>query len=125
MGDDFMAKNGNLKTFVAVASIILGIVIAGTGIIASAVRVESQVKHHELVAKEYRDKNTIEHKELIATDKELRKECSEQKNSMGKIETEIKYIRKDMNEILTYIRRATCPSKAKLPKAESCQRPAF
>ena len=96
--------NGNVKTLTAIVSIVLGLAVAGTAIIVSAVRVESQVEHHEVVAKEYRGQNSAEHKELIAADKEIREKCNEQQNGMIEIKTEIKYIRKDMTEILTYIR---------------------
>jgi hypothetical protein len=99
-----MTKNSNLKTFTAVASIVLGLAVAGTAIIVSAVRVESKVEHHTKDSVAKWETNKEEHKEMEADIAMNEGECESLSGDMIEIKTEIKYIRKDMNEILMYIR---------------------
>ena len=99
-----MAKNGNLKTFVMIVSIVLGVIMAGGAIIASAVRVESKVEAHAKQSEIDLKANNEAHKELKVANKEIREKVNEQGNGMTEIKTEIKYIREDMKEVLTYIR---------------------
>ena len=99
-----MAKNGNLKTFATIVSIILGIAVAGTAIVVSAVRVESKVESHARQSAIDLKANTDAHKELKAENKEIREKVNEQKNGMTEIKTQIVFIREDMTEILQYIR---------------------
>jgi peptidoglycan hydrolase CwlO-like protein len=94
-------KNGN---FTAIASIVLSIVVAGTAIIVSAVRVESKAESHAAQAEKDLKTNVEVHKELKMDIEQVENEYQILSKDFVEVKTEIKYIRKDMNEILTYIR---------------------
>ena len=92
-GDLFMAKNGNVRSFVAIVSIVVTLGLAGMAVVKSyyvlPVKVASQTEQVD---------------KLEADIEKVEDECRKTVNDVIEIKTDIKYLREDTQEILQYIR---------------------